>query len=196
MAETMSPREVVARMLSPKCWDFYDRHVSDPCMKAEINYEVAPSLKLADTVIAALASSGDNAELAVQFEVDEFAGKALDWEIIAGSWKDRAEGVLAENAALKAERDKLRTIMRGRDALAGLGLDGDKLAFEVAEQASKDFVREKQRATEAERKLAEARGLLLRWLGQSCEDDQVPELQALTRAFLAQSADKPEAEGA
>jgi hypothetical protein len=63
--QPMTPREKVARMVSPKCWEFYDRHAADPRMKAEINHEVAPSLQLAGHILAALASgSGDHAELA------------------------------------------------------------------------------------------------------------------------------------
>lgn len=78
MPETMRPREKVARTVSPKCWDFYDRHASDPRMKAEVNHEVATSLQLADAIFAALASSGDHAELARLAEAERDAPTFLE----------------------------------------------------------------------------------------------------------------------
>lgn len=148
MPETMTPREKVARIVSPKCWEFYDRHAADPCMKAEINHEVDPSLQLVDDILTALASgSGDHAEL-----VSELRGVWLK-RVLQNRAADALEALIAQNAALT-------------DAL------------ERAGQYQTQF---HNRATEAERKLAEARGLLGRWRS----DLPTEALEDVTDTFLS-----------
>jgi len=104
LTHPLTPREKVARALSPKCWEFYDRHVDDPRMAAEIKHEVAPSLDATDAIITALASgSGDHAELARQLHA-----VIVDPSGICSQAGHAIEALLAENAALRAERDEWR----------------------------------------------------------------------------------------
>ncbi|OJU50845.1 MAG: hypothetical protein BGO02_03945 [Brevundimonas sp. 67-6] len=66
---TMSPREKVARIVAPKAWTKFDRfsgfadHVARE-QQVSWSQHLQPSLKAADAILAALASSGDHAELA------------------------------------------------------------------------------------------------------------------------------------
>gem|GEM_PF-6564806 len=45
-------REEIARIISPSSWAFYDRHVSAPAMRAEVNHQVSFSLADADAILA------------------------------------------------------------------------------------------------------------------------------------------------
>lgn len=173
MTQPMTPREKVARMVSPKCWEFYDRHAADPRMKAEINHEVAPSLQLTDAILTALVSgSGDHAELArklraraesiVETPLGPFrSSKGRLRNPDGPSAADALEALIAEIAALRGERD--------RNWEEYLAERQSRMEHGSREAGYLDQIgRLNSRATEAERKLAEARG----WIKKlDCECD-------------------------
>ena len=165
MTQPMTLREKVARMVSLKCWEFYDRHAADPRMKAEINHEVAPSLQLTDAILTALASgSGDHAELArlaeIAAAVESGAGNGISFrEEGAVTLAADIRALIAENAALRSERDRAEGRIRDLAAMFGV-CDGGRYL--------NDWKAHCDRATEAERKLAEARGLLEKMLAAFC----------------------------
>lgn len=117
--KTISPGgalEVAARIIDPKAWEFYDRHSSNACMNAEIAVEIAASVRTADAVLAALASSGDHAELARLAVVATDAASLKDGLQEAALTRFQAHAnptavlaLIAEVAALRGERNAYRT---------------------------------------------------------------------------------------
>lgn len=185
MTHPLTPREKVARALSPKCWEFYDRHVDDPRMAAEIKHEVAPSLDATDAILTALATgSGDHAELARladdlrKFEHHSVGSLKISMDevrrIIAVC--DAHAALLAENAALRSERDQIRS-------LHNRATDRSR-HWEIAS------INADNRATEAGRKLAEAVGLLTRWLNTRGEMSGAGTVETATSTFLSKEDER------
>lgn len=169
MPETMSPREKVAAVLDPEIWAD-DMPVPTRAAVTDFHARRKASVIKADAILAALASSGDHAELArlkaamskSNDEICQSLGKALGYpwfkddqrnfpgategngvcvgdhvaESIADEAASRISDLLAENAALRDECDGM------------------------VEEVSRSQAR-LHAATEAERKLAEAVGLLV-----------------------------------
>lgn len=167
--------------------------------------------KAADAILTALASgSGDHAELArlkaamskSNDEICQSLGKALGYpwfkddqrnfpgategngvcvgdhvaESIADEAASRISAILAENAALRGERE-------------------DAVQVIEAEREDRELIegRLTARATEAERKLAEAVGLLREWMGTWFVDADSREENAIaddTRKFLSKEAER------
>lgn len=90
--------------------------------------------------------------------------------------------LLSEIEGLKAERDEARA---SRKIISGGAMDMGAMyasACERADEAERQLSALRTQAPDSWR--PEADELLCRWLGQSCDDDGVPELQAATRAFI------------
>ena len=167
MPETMSPREKVAAVLDPEIWAD-DMPVPTRAAVTDFHARRKASVIKADAILTALASgSGDHAELAGLAVVATDAASLGDGLQEAALTRFQAHAnpatvlaLLAENAALRAESESARTVVAwANNSLFGScgyfhgdPYDGLHLARPI--EALKD------RATEAERKLAEAVGLL------------------------------------
>jgi hypothetical protein len=135
MPDTTSPREKVARIVDPREWELQDFGAAKNGgqMIAGADLMLAPSLTKADAILAALASSGDHAEL------KRLADEAADFDIPAKVAPAVLNALIAEVAALRVDNADLREHRITADLLAST-LKADK--------------------EEAERNLAEAVGAL------------------------------------
>ncbi|HAL06600.1 MAG TPA: hypothetical protein DCP26_04480 [Brevundimonas sp.] len=178
MPETMSPREKVFREVLDAVFSGFEHGQCEKEWEAPYGKEIA-SLAT-DAILAALASSGDYAELARLAEaanVEKPAKRRTGWFILQNEFHHAARpatvlALIAEVAALRKENDRL-------------GGRVDHLVRLSGEQ-SLQVMREATRATEAERKLAEARSMLLRWRRHAPTEA----LEDLTDAWLSKEAER------
>ncbi|GAA0768621.1 hypothetical protein [Brevundimonas olei] len=154
MTHPLTPREKVARIVDPESFDHPTVHPQHLVARRAVSFSRA------DAILAALASgSGDHAELARLMRLTkrlrgiafDYIGKADRTTCIETEAANALEFLLAENAALRAER---RNIVS--HATLG-GTDGDGLSVnEISVRITAIRNDMHARATEAERKLAEA----------------------------------------
>ena len=163
MPETMSLREKVAAFLKER---------DEAC--GVIDADDVERDESAGLILAALVSSGDHAELASRFEalaveasaarnLDGASSMMVDVQAIYDLIVSRND-IIAENAALRIDRN------------------GSNRAETVAVHLADTMA---DRATEAERKLADAEALLRRWRS----DLPSEALEDLTDAFISNQGD-------
>jgi len=221
MTHPLTPREKVARALSPKCWEFYDRHVDDPRMAAEIKHEVAPSLQAADNILTALASgSGDHAGLE---RLAEAFGPDEKWTASGNSVALSVDGLYAciaeanpEGAFSDDHAARIAAFIAAANPATVLSLIAEVAALRANEKAALKECAEwahkageaigkletseaagivegwRDRATEAERKLAEAVGLLSRiaFTPEGQSGLSLDECVSAARTFLSKEAER------
>jgi len=198
MPETMSPREKVARIVDP--WAFsivaniqHTERAADERTKALIK---------ADAILASLASSGDHAELA---RLAEPFGPDEKWTASGNSVALSVDGLYAcvaesnpEGAFSDDHAARIAAFIAAANPATVLALIAEVAALrgeaekldEVSEQCSRWIAahdEQADRATEAERKLAEAVGLLLDFLPWS---RKFPDLKGRIEAFLSKEAER------
>jgi len=176
LTHPLTPREKVARIISGA-----EVRVEYDSVGRQYAF-VRDAVGTADTILTALASdSGDHAELVLM------ANAALeicsdDVLVVGGTRRIHADNIIlyVKNGvdALLAEIAALR--------------EKEMTWIKVAERSQEDRIRADARATEAERKLAEAVGLLREW---SNRDPQLPglgllRLQQRTDHFLSKEAER------
>ena len=172
MHETVSSREKVEHWLAL-------------AMDAGLHKQDFNLTEAADAILAALASSGDHAELARLAEAAApywhaanlaCGGNPIAVDLVTpfvGAMSPSiCSALLAENTALRAENEKHRNLVAGMV---------DK------------FEQQHDRATEAERKLAEAVGLLRRIEGMcpaTCETSLAHDMAQIASEWLSKEAER------
>lgn len=181
MPETMSPREVVAQIIKDKV---SGPHFTDPSHFVEMEQD---RFAAADAILAALASSGDHAELARLTE----AATPGPWFETEGHPSGRTYGIHAEAGPVVAFRGIAKPHGQGEHNAAFIAAANPAtvlalLAENAALRAARDDASAsctawsrtvgemavigenwKERCVEAERKLAEAAGLLAEFKNQA-----------------------------
>lgn len=196
MPETMSPREKVARIVDPREWELQDFGAAKNGgqMIAGADAMLAASLSKADAILAALASSGDHAEL-------ENAGHIVWWKEGGVSYFPEGESftlsascrveplvTAASASALIAQVAALRANEKVamKECAEWARKAGEAIGKLETSEAAGIVEGWQDRATEAERKLAEARSMLLRWRRHAPTEA----LEDLTDAFLSKEAER------
>ena len=194
MTHPLTPREKVAVFEPcPGCGADEPRNRCLGC-----SHDFAPHNRQAildsSTVTALASGSGDHAELARLAETAEWMadgdigaeGSVLLSASVAAEHASDLKALIAEVAALRAESENARTVVAwANNSLFGScgyfhgePFDGLHLARPIETL--------KARATEAERKLAEARSMLLRWRRHAPTEA----LEDLTDAWLSKEAER------
>lgn len=183
MPETMSLREKVAAVLDPEIWAD-DMPVPTRAAVTDFHARRKASVIKADAILAALASgSGDHAELARLAVVATDAASLGDGLQEAALTRFQAHAnpatvlaLLAENAALRGERDEANA-----SATAWSRTVGEMAVI------GEDW---KERCVEAERKLAEAVGHVEQLVDRlhSIRDSSIVLIAA--RTFLSKEAER------